>query len=527
MLWIAGDTDRIWNILISAVSINLGYIGLRAVLEEWIMMQTRRTLLRQAANLSAGLALGPKLLLGLMPREPLPLTIGSQPPAKLPANFIGLGYEMSSVAPLGLLSPGNQGYVNLVRGLGMKGVIRVGGIVANYTRYQTQGTIRATPKDTVITKASLQQFRRFLDTIGWQAIWSLNFAQGTIDEAVAEARSVSAVLGNRLLCLELGNEVEAYRDNFRQPAYPYETYRGEFYRWHDAIVKAVPGAAFAAPDTAANIAWVERMAEDAHGDVQLLTTHYYFTDQNHGKADDLLHPDPRLMNILVRLRAASTASHIPWRMCETNSFSGGGLRGVSDTFLGALWTLDYVLLLAAFGCSGVNIETGVNQLGFISPYSPIQDDSRENYSAGIPYYGMLAFAEAARGCGEIVALQLPSQPPSSLGEVTGYALGDAGRLSAVAIINRGDSDVCVSLAQLGFHRRLYALRLLAPSLFSKTNVTLAGASVDENGNWKPTHIEPVESSSVLVPKTSAVVLLRSRSEPARRSSEPLPILRMP
>jgi hypothetical protein len=473
------------------------------------MMQTRRALLRQTAKLSAGLALDPRLLFGLTAGEPVALTVGSQLPAKLPANFTGLGYEMSSVAPLGLLSPSNQRYVNLVRGLGKEGVIRVGGIVANYTRYQPHGTLRATPKDTVITNASLEQFGRFLDTIGWQAIWSLNFAQGTIDEAVAEARSVAAVLGNRLFCLELGNEVEAYRNSFRQPDYSYETYREEFNRWRDAMVKAVPGAAFAAPDTAANVEWVERMASDAHGDVQLLTTHYYFTGQNHGTADNLLHPDPRLMNILVRLRAASTASHIPWRMCETNSFSGGGLRGVSDTFLGALWTLDYMLLLAASGCSGVNIETGVNQLGFVSHYSPIQDDGHGNNSAGIPYYGMLAFGEAARGCTEIVALQLPSQPGSSPDNLTGYALGHAGHFSAIAIINRGDGDARVSLAHLGFHRRLHALRLLAPSLSSKTNVTLAGASVDENGTWKPTHIEPVESSSILVPKTSAVVLLRS------------------
>jgi hypothetical protein len=53
---------------------------------------------------------------------------------------------MSSVAPLGLLSPANERYVNLIRGLGKEGVIRVGGIVADYTRYQPDGTIRARPK---------------------------------------------------------------------------------------------------------------------------------------------------------------------------------------------------------------------------------------------------------------------------------------------------------------------------------------------------------------------------------------------
>ncbi len=472
------------------------------------MTPTRRALLRQAAKLSAGVALCPKLLLGQLQDEPLAFTVGSEPPSKLPVNFTGLGYEMSSVAPLGLLSPGNQIYVNLVRGLGRAGVIRVGGIVADYTRYLPYGAIRATPEDTVITNSSLEQFGRFLEAIGWQAIWSLNFAQGSIGEAVAEARSVAAVLGNRLLCLELGNEVEAYSAGFRWPVYRYQAYREEFNRWRDAIVKALPGAAFAAPDTAASVEWVERMAADAHGDVQLLTTHYYFTRQDHGTAEDLLHPDPRLMNILARLRAASTASHIPWRMCETNSFSGGGRRGVSDTFLGALWTLDYMLLLAASGASGVNMETGVNQLGFISFYSPIEDDSHGNNSAGIPYYGMLAFAEAARGCDEVVALQLPSQPPSSPGNLTGYALGDRDGYSAAAIVNRGDRDARVSLVPLGFHRPLRALRLLAPSLSSKTGVTLAGASVDENGTWKPAHIEQAEPSSLLVPKASAVVLLR-------------------
>ena len=69
-------------------------------------------------------------------------------------------------------------------------------------------------------------------------------------------------------------------------------------------------------------------------------------------------------------RAASLESGIPWRICETNSFSGGGLPGVSDTFLGALWTLDFMLLLASYGCSGVNIETGVNQLGFCRTWMP-------------------------------------------------------------------------------------------------------------------------------------------------------------
>src|SRR6202161_3330348 len=79
-----------------AADVALDYISLHVVLEEWPMMQTRRVLLRQAVKFSAVLALDPKLLLGLTPGEPLALTIGSQPPSKLSANFTGLGFEMSS-----------------------------------------------------------------------------------------------------------------------------------------------------------------------------------------------------------------------------------------------------------------------------------------------------------------------------------------------------------------------------------------------------------------------------------------------
>lgn len=468
-------------------------------------MQTRRELLCDALKLSAGLALGSELMRGESAEPVAVLSVGSEPWTKLPAEFMGLGYEMSSVAPMGLLSAENQRYVNLVRGLGNEGVLRVGGIVANYTRYEPDGTIKANEKDTEITRASLQQFGQFLRTIGWRAIWSVNFAQGTIEQAVEEAGSVAAILGDRLLCLELGNEVEGYGNHvppFRKPPYAYETYREEFRQWRNAIVKAVPGVGFAAPDTAWNAEWVERMAKDARGDVQLLTTHYYFSGQKQGKAEDLLHPDPRLMEVLVRLRKASAESGMPWRMCETNSFSGGGLPGVSDTFLGALWTLDYMLLLAAYGCSGVNIETGVNQLGFVSCYSPITDDGHGNNRAGIPYYGMLAFAEARRECNQIVALEVPSSAKG----LTAYAIGEAGRVMSAAVINRGVSDARVSLKGLGLRGEVKALRLVAPEELSTTGVILGDDSVDENGIWRAKRWEQVAPAEMLVPRMSAVIV---------------------
>ena len=142
------------------------------------------------------------------------------------------------------------------------------------------------------------------------------------EQAIEEARAVASILGPRLLALEIGNEVDTYGRGqpFRSPAYDYSAYRAEFQQWRSAIARAVPGIRFAAPDTARSVDWVERMAEDAHGEVQLLTTHYYRNPQARGNAEQLMLPDPRLAQIAQRTRLASQRSALPWRMCEFNSF---------------------------------------------------------------------------------------------------------------------------------------------------------------------------------------------------------------
>src|ERR1035438_10834394 len=93
-------------------------------------MLTRRRLLGNALKISAGLLAQDRL--GFADTVPLlALGLAKAEAVSVPANFTGLGYEMSSVAPLGLLSADNHRYVELIKGLGPAGVLRVGGIVAN------------------------------------------------------------------------------------------------------------------------------------------------------------------------------------------------------------------------------------------------------------------------------------------------------------------------------------------------------------------------------------------------------------
>jgi hypothetical protein len=469
-------------------------------------MLNRRSFLRRTASISAGLALSQPMRGWGSAIAPISIRLKhASPLAQIPANFIGLGYEKSSAAKTGLLSVTNSRYVQLLSNFGGSGVLRIGGIVADFSRYDPEGRSAAEPKNTVITRAMLEQLSGFLKKTGWTAIWCLNFGQGSLAEALREVKDVASALGSHLDSIELGNEVENYGRGvkpLRAPPYTYEAYRTEYDEWHKAIAKAVPGIRFAAPDTAASVEWLEQMAKDANGEVQLLTTHYYRGGQQHGSAEQLNYPDPNLKTKLERLARASQESGIPWRMCETNSFSGGGLPGVSDTMLGALWTLDYMLLLAQNGCAGVNIETGVNQLGFVSSYSPIQDDGESNNTAGAPYYGMLAFVAAVTGSPQVLPIDFDPQGIN----LTCYVCGAGGKPRAVVVVNRERSqDAYLSVAELGMGE-LTGYRLTAPAPESRNGVTFGGMAVNAEGKWTPTRAEHFHDALVAVPRMSAVVL---------------------
>ncbi len=267
----------------------------------------------------------------------------------------------------------------------------------------------------------------------------------------------------------------------RQAPWDFPHYLAEYRAWRRAILAAVPGLRFAAPDTAASVEWVEEMAEEARGEVQLLTTHFYLGDQRNATLAQLIERDPQLASKLERLSRISRDSGIPWRMCETNSFFGGGRPGLSDTFAASLWTLDYLLLLAQHGCAGVNLQTGVNHLGFVSSYSPIRTDADGQVDVGAPYYGMLAFAAAGAASAEM----LPIEIAGSASELTAYAIGKQGRLRSIVILNWNEANpISVSLAGLGL-QSAQVLRLMAPSLTSKDGVRFGGAAVDAQGRWSP------------------------------------------
>src|ERR1700722_9117292 len=58
---------------------------------------------------------------------------------RIPADFMGLGYEVSTVSERGLFSAANHTYVQLVRTLSPAGVIRIGGNTSDYASLSAAG----------------------------------------------------------------------------------------------------------------------------------------------------------------------------------------------------------------------------------------------------------------------------------------------------------------------------------------------------------------------------------------------------
>ena len=426
----------------------------------------------------------------------------------IPSDFIGLGYEISSVARPGLLSATNRVYVQMVRTLGAAGVIRIGGNTSDYAAYGETAKAVSAPKATVVNRESLRELATFLDATKWKLIWGLNLGQDRLDEAVAEAQAVSAVTKDKLLALEIGNEVDLFtHEGHRKEPYTFDDYLGEYRRYKAAIRAKLPDAPFAGPDAAFHTDWVSRFAAAEGKDLKLLTEHYYRGGQNPKSSLEMLfHPDPRLISMLETLQRVSQSINVPYRICETNSFSGGGRPGVSGTLGAALWVLDYFFTLASYGASGVNLETGVNQLGVISAYSPVGDDEHGNYTAKPEYYGMLAFSQASRGRRIAVEAQAGDINLSC------YAVSTQREVKVTLINKESAREAAVDLKCKGHVAKATAMRLTAPSLESSTGVTLGGASVNSDGSWKAKQDEvlrvvPAGVRVVVPPASAAVVTL--------------------
>ncbi len=465
----------------------------------------RRSFLRTTVSASA-IALPGVRALAQAASAPATLTLhADQSGPTLPANYIGLSYEIEQLSDPSFFSTSNTGLIEQFRALSPNGVLRLGGNTSDVGWWKPTAdsprpelpanVVLQTPKGEkspmdlayAVTPEAVRNLRAFLDATGWTCLYGINLGSSTPARAADEAEFVHKTLGAKLEYFQVGNEPDGFGSRFRDRAtWNADKYFDDWLAAANAIRQRVPSARFGMPDVASRVVWFPTIADrltalKERPDVIALSHHYYFTGPpSNPKANinDLLHADPKVTNNAAIARDAAQKLGTHYRMTEGNSCYRGGKPGFSDVFAATLWSADYCLLLASLGYSGVNLHGGsakqvANSLGGTLPgdalitnpnevhprpfYTPIADiDGR--YFAEPTFFG-LRFAGHFAG-GTMVPLTFS---PGAV-NATAYAAKLPSGQTVVAIINKDEAQpLHIDLAGYSVGRVL-----TAPSLTSRT-----------------------------------------------------------
>jgi len=219
----------------------------------------------------------------------------------------------------------------------------------------------------------------------------------------------------------------------------------------------------------------------------------------------------KLTDIFDTIQAAATKNDLPgWRMDENNTCSGHGQQGLSDTFVSALWAIDYMFEVAKRGGSGVNFESDENGMDGTNPfyYEPLKENGGVVVQVQPEYYGMLLLTQA--GTGSIVSATVTTSAPY----FTAWAIKADG-FTSVVLNNRNDASGVNATLDLGAAvssaSAIYLQGTPAGSLTAPAgSVTLAGAQVSVAGDWprNAPYIQMVSGNtvSVYVPAASAALV---------------------
>jgi hypothetical protein len=431
--------------------------------------------------------------------------------APIAADFVGLSYESAILAAGDYFTPDNGSVLGLIRSLGENGVIRIGGNTSERTVWRAEA--KPAPSGSfVMTPANIDRLAAATRMLGWKLIYGLNLARGTPEEAAAEAAYVSRVVGANLLAFQIGNEPDGFGrwTAMRPQSYDAAAFLAEWRIFHASVRALVPDARFAGPDVAAETEWVAALAEGHPEGLVLLTSHYYAdgpAGAPHVTLARLLRADGHVMPALEKLAHYGRSYRLPYRIAEANSVYNEGQPGVSDTLGAALWGLEFMFQAAAAGAAGVNFHAGVHNLraGDDKAYTPIARSPDGRYRARPLYYGILTFAQAARGA--LVSTRLASDA----GELRAFAVRAPEGTLRICLINKdftrgarvridpGRSFIVASVMQLA-----------GPAVDATTGVTLGGSSVDDFGEWTPATGEVAHPAgreiTIDVPAASAAVV---------------------
>jgi len=338
------------------------------------------------------------------------------PVAPIPAGFVGTSMDYCAITAY---SDGGANTVlaNLLSALSPQPVIRIGG------NGPDDGCPGIGPRPVSVAADAIAALA---GRTGARLVLGINLLAHNLARVVSEVRGLVAAIDPQrpfryIEAFEIGNEPDRYPQYGpsapRDKVKPYfERYLRDFADWAVAIRIAAdnPDVGIAGPSLGRiGLPWITGTDAGDFGAFlrtpshpSLITFHSY---PLHGSSSCPARDCPSIPNLLANHSSVGLANQVaPFvgllphgrvlRIDEINSVTGGGAKGISNTFASALWALDTLFEFAKAGVSGVNVHT------FPGARYALYKGPRGGWRVFPEYYGLLAFARAAPAGARLLAV---------------------------------------------------------------------------------------------------------------------------
>ncbi|KAJ6588734.1 glycoside hydrolase family 79 protein [Mycena capillaripes] len=313
------------------------------------------------------------------------------------------------------------------------------------------------------------------------------------------------ILGDNLIGVQVGNEPDLYvAHQHRNSSYGPQDYTIEFGEMIAALAADanVPvknnliGPSVSGTWTP-EMVWNTGFIDQYTANIGALSVEHYptdncfpiygistFHDPQLEFSDFLNHTSPvSLCAPYLNSTAIAQQAGKPFLMFETNSASCGGFPGISDSFGGALWALDYGLQMAYSNFSGAMLHVG-GQNVFYNPFTapPTNQSKYYEWTIGAVYYSALISSEVFGKTNTSQIIDLHGNAGNIF--TPQYAVYENGAIARVALFNymtdpsgANTYQATITIAGGSVPASVQVKYFLSDSVSTKTNITWVGQTL--------------------------------------------------
>jgi hypothetical protein len=369
---------------------------------------------------------------------------------------------------------------------------------------------------------------------GTPLTWGLNLAYNAddyIDKIVDMASQIIERCDNLdIVSFEIGNEPDLYSTNgFRNGSYVSSVYSEEWHERAAAVYEQVlkpaglPTGFFEASGTSHTsgttfeIEEMDKSGVDAKfNGVEYLSSwnqhcYSYFVQVTQGQAltMDLImsfdYVESQFADWVTQVEQAHETG-FPYALREMGMVGPLGVVNVSDTFGGALYTLNFLLWAASLNITSVQFHMTANS--FTTAWQPGTNAGGGPHVRPI-YYGHAAFNQIiGPTCAAQIHQDTLTNVPSGYSEyVRAYSTYQSGSLQSITVLNskvsnttetdKANVTVSVSLPTSLAGKTVYLARLTNEGMDAKFNTTWNGVSFEQDSVGTQTQVDDTEETATV------------------------------